>query len=191
MGLLLINPPMRVLLRTRLTQLQKIDPSLDKADTELITKLCDKLSITDKTKVRHLITRISDDRKVDDKKIDDKVDDGKVDDGKSERVDIIFDYGSPTIECQPRVMAYSITVEGSDLAIKQLSNPNIRQFVNLTVMTFEEINLENHRCFPTRSDIRAETQRQRRAVLPISKSSFNIRFDPNIFIDVDICAMSV
>jgi len=87
----------------------------------LITKLYDKLSITNKTKVRYLITRISDNKKVDDKKIDnkvddgkvddkvddkkvnnkkidDKVDDGKVDDKKSERVNIIFDYSSLIIE---------------------------------------------------------------------------------------------
>ena len=183
MGLPLINPPVRVLIRTRLAQLQTIDPSFDKADTELIKRLCDRLSITGETKIRHLITRISDgkkvdgiskvdDKKVDNKKVDgekvdgnkvdDKVDGNKVDgnkvdgnkvddnrvdgeevDGeKLERVDIIFDYGSPTI--QPRVMAYSITVKGSDLTIKQLSNPNIRTFVNLTVKTFESINLEHN-----------------------------------------------
>jgi hypothetical protein len=206
MGLPSINPPIRVLIRTRLAQLQKIDPSFDKADTELIKRLCDRLSITGETTVRHLITRISDNKKVDDNKVDDKkvdgnkadgekvdgnkVDDNKVDDNrvdsekvdsekvdgkKLERVDIIFDYGSPTIECQPRVMAYSITVEGSDLTIKQLSHPNIRKFVNLTVKTFESINLENNRCFPNRPDIRAETRRQRRAVLPVSKSRFNIQ----------------
>ena len=72
-------------------------------------------------------------------------------------------------------MIYSITVEGSDLTIKQRFNPNIRKFVNLTVETFESINLENNRCFPIRVNIRAETRRQRCAVLPVSKSSFNIR----------------
>jgi len=105
MGLPSINPPIRVLIRTRLAQLQKIDRSFDKADTELIKKLCDRLSITDKTKIRHLITRISDDKKLDDKKLDDeklddeKLDDEKLDDEKLERVDIIFNYGSPIIEC--------------------------------------------------------------------------------------------
>jgi len=92
-----------------------------------------------------------------------------------ERVDIIFDYGSLTIDCQPQVMIYSITVEGSDLIIKQRFNLNIRKFVNLTIETFESINLENNRCFPIRADIRAETRRQRRAVLPVSKASFNMR----------------
>jgi hypothetical protein len=211
MGLPSINPPIRVLIRTRLAQLQKIDPSFDKADTELIKRLCNRLSITGETTVRHLITRISDNKKVDDNKVDnkkvdgnkvdgnktdsEKVDDNKVDsekmdsekvdsekvDGekvdnkKLERVNIIFDYSLPIIEYQPRVIAYSIIVEGSDLTIKQLSHPNIRKFVNLTVKIFESINLENNRCFPNRPDIRAETRRQRHTVLPVSKSSFNIQ----------------
>jgi hypothetical protein len=193
MGLPSIKPPIRVLIRTRLAQLQKIDHSFDKADTELIKKLCDRLSITDETKTRHLITRISDDKKLDDKKLDDeksdgekldgekvddekvdgeKVDDEKVDGKKLERVDIIFDYGLPTIKCQPRVMAYSIAVEGSDLTIKPLFNPNIRQFVNRTVDTYNEINFENNRCFPIRPDIRAETRRQRLAMLRVVSPSF-------------------
>jgi hypothetical protein len=193
MGLPSIKPPIRVLIRTRLAQLQKIDHSFDKADTELIKKLCDRLSITDETKTRHLITRISDDKKLDDKKLDDeksdgekldgekvddekvdgeKVDDEKVDGKKLERVDIIFDYGLPTIKCQPRVMAYSIAVEGSDLTIKPLFNPNIRQFVNRTVDTYNEINFENNRCFPIRPDTRAETRRQRLAMLRVVSPSF-------------------
>jgi hypothetical protein len=52
MALPSINPPTRVLIRTRLTQLQKIDPSFETADTKLIKKLCDKLSITGETKNR-------------------------------------------------------------------------------------------------------------------------------------------
>jgi len=86
MGLPLINPPVRVLIRTRLAQLQTIDPSFDKADTELIKRLCDRLSITGKTKIRHLITRISDGKKVDgNSKVDDKKVDGEKVDG--EKVD--------------------------------------------------------------------------------------------------------
>ena len=61
----------------------------------MIKKLCDSLSITDETKIIHLITRISDDKKLDDKKLDDK----KVDDKKLERVNIIFDYSLPIIDC--------------------------------------------------------------------------------------------
>lgn len=71
----------------------------------MIKKLCDRLSIADKTKIRHLITRIEDNKKLDNKKLDDKkvdnkkVDDKKVDDKKLERVNIIFDYNLPTIKC--------------------------------------------------------------------------------------------
>lgn len=140
MSLRSINPPIQVLIRPRPAQLQKIHPSFDQADTELIQKLCDKLSITDKTKISHLITRISDDNKLDGKKLNGK----KLDDKKLERVDIIFDYGSPAIECQSPVIAYDITVEGPDLIVNQLSNPHIRKIVNLTVETFESINLEHN-----------------------------------------------
>jgi hypothetical protein len=119
-----IEPLIRVLIRTRPAQLQKVHPSIDQADTELIKRLCDKLSITDYTKISHLITKVLDDKKL-------------------ERVDIIFDYGSPTIECQPPVIAYSITVEGPDFIVKQLFHLSIRQTVNYTVKTFESINLEN------------------------------------------------
>lgn len=94
----------------------------------MIKKLCDKLSITDKTKISHLITRISDDKKVGDRKLDDRKLDNKL-----ERVDIIFDYGS--IERQPPVISYSITVEGANLIVKQLSSPYIREFVNQTIET--------------------------------------------------------
>ena len=58
------------------------------------------------------------DDKLDDKKLDDKLDDKKLDDKKLERIDIIFDYSSLIIECQPLVIAYDITVEGPDLIVK-------------------------------------------------------------------------
>jgi hypothetical protein len=156
-----VNPPIRILIRTRLAQLQKIHHSIDQADTELIKKLCDKLSINDEREISHLITRISDVKKLDDQKLDDE-----------KLVDIVFDYGIPTIRCQPSVIAYAIEVKGPDLIVTQLSEPYIRGFVNRTVDTYDEINFENNRCFPIRPDIRAETQRQRRAMLPVS----NLRF---------------
>jgi len=84
----LINPPVRVLIRTRPAELQKIEPSLYKPDSILIDKLCVKLSITDAMKVTYLITKIADDRK------------------ERERVDIIFDYGVPADQVQPEVRAY-------------------------------------------------------------------------------------
>jgi hypothetical protein len=48
----------------------------------LIKRLCDRLSITGENKIRHLITRISDNKKVDGKKMDGKKVDGKKVDGK-------------------------------------------------------------------------------------------------------------
>ena len=66
-----------------------------------------------------------DDKKLDSEKLDDdKLDDKKLDSKKSERVNIISDYGLLIIDCQPRVIIYSIVVEGSDLTIKQRFNPN-------------------------------------------------------------------
>ena len=166
-----IKPPVRVLIRTRPTHFQKIHPSFDQADTELIERLCDKLSITDKTKISHLITRLSDEK-------------------KSERVDIIFDYGSPIVDCQPPVITYAVTVDGLDLIVKQLSNPQTRPIVNRTVEAYRSINLETCRSFPNRPDIRAETRRKRLAMLPVSKLSSNVRnLDPNIFTDVSIYAI--
>lgn len=126
----------------------------------MIKKLCDILSITNKTKISHLITRISDNKKLDGRRL--------------ERVDIIFDYGLPTIDCQPPVIAYTITVESPNLIVKQLSNPRIRQFVNLTVKTSESINLEIIRRFPCQPDIRAVTRSQRRAILPLIVSTTGI-----------------
>lgn len=73
MSLPLIKPPVRVLLRTRPDELAKIHPSLDKADTQLIEKVCAELHITGITKVRRLITKLWDEKGQD-------------------RADIIFDY---------------------------------------------------------------------------------------------------
>jgi hypothetical protein len=75
-----IKPLVRVLIRTRPAELQKIEPSLYTADSMLINKLCAELSITDTKKVAHLITRVADKKK------------------ERERVDIIFDYGMPVDE---------------------------------------------------------------------------------------------
>jgi hypothetical protein len=80
-----INPPVRVLIRTRPAELQKIEPSIYKADSILVDKLCAELSIIDTTKVAHLITKIADEKK------------------ERERVDIIFDYGVPADDVQPEV----------------------------------------------------------------------------------------
>jgi hypothetical protein len=142
MGLPSIKALTRVLIRTCLTQLKKINRSFNKANTELIKKLCDSLFIIDKTKIIYLITRILNDKKVNDKKVDNKevnnkevndkkVNDKKVNDKKLKRVDIIFDYNLLIIKYQLQVVIYSITIIGLNLTIKPLFNPNIRQSVNL------------------------------------------------------------
>ena len=132
-----IIPPVRVLIRTRPAQLQKIHPSLDQADTKLIEKLCVELSITDKTKINHLITTTSDEKK-----------------NLKERVDIVFDYGVPTNECQPQVVAYSVKVDGSLLTIKQLFHPQIKPKVNQTVEVWRTTNSKYGYNFPSRTDVR-------------------------------------
>ena len=127
--------PIRVLIRTRPAQLQKIHPSVDDADTRLIEKLCVQLSgNTDTTEIRHLITKISDEK-------------------GSERVDIVFDYGVPTSECRPQVMAFKVKFNGLVLIIEQLYNPQIEPKVNKTVEWWRAINLKHSISFPSQTDV--------------------------------------
>ncbi len=136
MNLRPINPPVRVLIRTRPAELQKIEPSLYKADSILIDKLCAELSITDTTKVAHLITKIADEKK------------------ERERVDIIFDYGVPADEVQPEVRAYCIKVNGSNLIVTDYFHPIIKSIVNSVVGLFRSQNSEEGLAFPSRTDVR-------------------------------------
>jgi hypothetical protein len=140
MGLPSIKLPIQVLIWTRPAQLQNIHPSFDQADTKLIKIICDKQSITDQTKIWHLITRLSDEKGL-------------------ERADIIFDYGLTAVA--PPVIAYDVTFNGPDLVVEQLSNPNIRRIVNRAVEAYRSINLEIGRIFPSQPDIRAATRRKR------------------------------
>jgi hypothetical protein len=140
-----IKPPVRVLIRTRPAELQKIDPSLYKADSMLIDKLCAELSITDTKKVAHLITKVADERK------------------ERERVDIIFDYGVPADEAQPEVRTYYIKVNGSNLIVKDYFNPLIKSIVNPVVGLFRSQNFEEGSAFPSRTDVR----RRRLGIRPV------------------------
>jgi hypothetical protein len=108
MNLLPIKPPVRVLIWTSPAELEKIEPSLYKADSMLIDKLCAELSITDTTKVAHLITKVADEKK------------------ERERVDIIFDYGVLADKVQPEVRAYCVRVNGSNLIVKDYFHPIIQ-----------------------------------------------------------------
>jgi len=139
-----INPPVRVLIRTRPAELQKIEPSLYKADSILIDKLCAKLSITDTTKVAHLITKVADEKK------------------QREQVDIIFDYGVPADDSQPRVEAFRVKVGSSDLIVEYFSHPFIQPKVNQVVGIWRSMNSENGLEFPSRTDVR----RRRLNLLP-------------------------
>ena len=94
-----LQRPVRIFIRTRPVQLQKIHPLLDQTDTKLIEKLCIPLFGTcDTAEIRHLITKTS----------------AK---NGSERVEIVFDYDVPANECQPQVAAFNVEVDGSNLMI--------------------------------------------------------------------------
>jgi hypothetical protein len=111
-----LRRPVRVLIRTHLEYLQKIDPSPDMADIKLIetfwAQLC---NTTDATGICHLITKISDSK-------------------RSERVEIVFDYDVPATERQPRVVAFKVEYNDSLLSVRQLSHPLIQRMVNDTVL---------------------------------------------------------
>lgn len=134
-----------MLIRTRLAELQKIEPSLYKADSILIDKLCVELSIKDATKVTHLITKIADEKQ------------------QKERVDIIFDYDVPADEGQPEVRAYRINVNGSNLIVKDYFHPIIKPIVNAVVELFRSQNSDEGLAFLSRTDVR----RRRLAIRPI------------------------
>jgi len=140
MGLPLIKPPVRILVRTRPDQLTTIHPILDKADTLLIEKLCVELRITDTTKIQRLITKTWKEKRL-------------------ERVDIICDYGIPT-NVEPQVMAYDVTIDGPNLTIKLLDHPQIRSRVNKEVEAWRQLSAHHDGIsFPGRTDLR-ESQRR-------------------------------
>ena len=51
-------------------------------------------------------------------------------------MDIIFDYSMPVGEVQPKVRAYSIKVNSSNLIVKDYFHPTIKSIVNLVVGLF-------------------------------------------------------
>ena len=148
----LLARPVRVLIRTRPAQLEKVHTSIEQADTELIKRFwVQQSNSADTTELCHLITRISDWK-------------------TSERVDIIFDYGVPTNERHPRVVAFDVKVSDSILA-SQLSHPLIQPKVNETVDRWGKDNLKYGLSFPSRSDVR----RKRRALAhPQYKSEIHV-----------------
>lgn len=125
-----------MLIRTRPAELKKIEPELYKADSILIDKLCIELSITDTTKVAHLITKIADEKR------------------EREQVDIVFDYGVPADEVQPDVKAYCVKFNGSDMIVTDYFHPIIKSIVNAVVGLFRSQNAEEGLFFPSRTDVR-------------------------------------
>jgi hypothetical protein len=141
-----LRRPVRVFIRTRPAQLQKIHPSINQADTKLIEKLLVEMTgSVDTTNIYHLITKISD-RK------------------RSGQVDIVFDYSVHLNAHQPQVMAFNVKVGDSSLTITGLFNPAIRPKVNKTVEWWRAINLKHDVDFPSQTDV----QREGRVTLSVS-----------------------
>lgn len=115
MNLHSINPSVQVLIWTCLIELQKIEPSLYKADFILISKLCVKLFIADIMKVFYLITKITDKKK------------------QREQMNIIFDYEVAADDGQPKVEVFWVQVSSSDLTVEHLAHSFIQLKVNQVV----------------------------------------------------------
>jgi hypothetical protein len=74
-------------------------------------------------------------------------------------VDIIYDYGVSTND-EPQVVAYDVTISGSNLIIKPLAHPQIRSRVNKEVEAWRELSVQHDGVpFPGRTDLR-ESQRR-------------------------------
>jgi hypothetical protein len=145
-----LDPPIRFLFRTRPDQLEMIHPSLDHADTILIENIC-LIHNIDISRIQRLITKVWIEK-------------------KTERADIICDYDVST-NAEPKVMAYDITIKGSDLIIDPLVHSEIRSRVNKEVKAWKELNIKYGMDFPGRTDVRIWQRRQeqlRRENAPVS-----------------------
>ena len=116
-----------------------IHPSLDYADTILIEKLC-LIHNIDISRIQRLVTKVWIEK-------------------KTERADIICDYGVST-NAEPKVMAYDITIKGSNLIIDPLVHSEIRPRVNKEVKAWRELNIKYGMDFPGRTDVRIWQRRQ-------------------------------
>jgi hypothetical protein len=134
-----LDPPIRFLFRTRPDQLEMIHPSLDHADTILIESIC-LIHNIDISRIQRLITKVWIEK-------------------KTERADIICDYDVFT-NAEPKVMAYDITIEGSNLIIDPLVHSEIRSRVNKEVKAWKELNIKYGMDFPGRTDVRIWQRRQ-------------------------------
>jgi len=135
-----LDPPVRLLFRTRPDQLEKIHPSLEHADTILITKLCLIRNI-DISRIQRLITKVWIEK-------------------NQERADIICDYGVFT-HAEPKVIAYDVIIKDSNLIIDPLVHSEIRSRVNKEVKAWRESSIKYGMPFPGRTDVRIWQRRQR------------------------------
>lgn len=138
-----LKRPVRVLLRTRQTDLENVQSS-GEADTELITQFCRLSGIVDTAETQHLVTRLD-----------------------KGRVDIVFDYGVPIDDDQPEVAAFKVRIKDSIPRITHLFNPTIRTFVNRTISIWKTELRGSSNNFPRRTDV----ERIRRALASAVKES--------------------
>lgn len=107
-----IEAPLRVLLCTQVTELQKIQLPSEQVDTELIRRFQAQYFKDAHTKTsQHLVTRTSDGR-------------------REGQINIIFDLNGHIHVPHRDVMAFDIRVEDSMLKARHLYNPNIQHTVN-------------------------------------------------------------
>ncbi|KAF2177365.1 hypothetical protein K469DRAFT_375938 [Zopfia rhizophila CBS 207.26] len=132
--------PVRVLIRTQPTYLEKIHPSLEEADGRLIQSCVEKMG-SGAGEIRHLATKISNAKRFD-------------------RVEIVFDYGVPTNDREPAVRAFKVRVGRQGPEFTQLQNPQIRPIVNKTMDIWEAILAKHDMGYPRRTDVRRKQQGQ-------------------------------
>ena len=135
-----LDPPVRLLFRTRPDQLEKIHPCLEHADTLLIAKLC-LIHNIDISRIQRLITKVWIEKNL-------------------ERADIICDYGVST-NAEPKVEAYNVTIKDSNLIIDPLVYSETRSRVNKEVKAWRESNIKYGMAFPGRTDVRIWQRHQR------------------------------
>ncbi|KAH8585977.1 hypothetical protein B0O99DRAFT_695929 [Bisporella sp. PMI_857] len=134
-----LDPPVRLLFRTRPDQLEKIHSNLEHADTMLITELCSIHNI-DISRIQRLITKLWIEK-------------------SQERADIICDYGVLT-NAEPKVIAYDVTIKDSNLVVNPLIHSEIRSRVNKEVKAWKELSIKYGMSFPGRTDVRISQRRQ-------------------------------
>jgi hypothetical protein len=130
--------PVRVLLRAKPTDIEKIDTCIEVADRKLIETLCVGLDLE---KVQHLLTKQSDKKR------------------GGERVDIVFDYRVTTVV--PDVVVLKVQVKNSTPSFKLLNSPVAKDEVNRIIGVHEKVNTMYGLSFPRRIDVRKGTWKQR------------------------------